>query len=128
MSDWTREKIDPIKLMESFGFPHDHVTYDLTLRKGDYSIIRQQIHDGTMIFTHDLLRQIVGPVAFKRSFWKNQEKEFDSAAGRVKYVVGPVKLSTVFGKVDLPIGHYPGQRERARMAVRCLPETVSGDG
>jgi len=37
----------------------------------------------------------------------------------MRYVVGPMLLSTVFGVVDLKCGRYPGQRERVRIPVIC---------
>lgn len=119
MANWERHRINPIEWMKKRGWQTDHITYDPKMRKGDYSIIRGSTHDGTLLFTNELLQEALVHLAAKASFHKPREAEF-KAAKDVRYVVGPLRLATVFGTVDIPAGRYPGQRERVRIPVRML--------
>lgn len=119
MSKFERHRINPIEWMRNRGWPVDHITYDPKMRRGDYSINRQSAHDGTLLFTEELIHKALVHLAMKASYHKPREAEF-TAAKSVQYVVGPLRLATVFGAVDLPAGRYPGQRERVRVPVRML--------
>jgi hypothetical protein len=121
MSNWTRERINPVEELKRRGWPTDHITYDPNMRKGDYSINRQQTHDGTMLFTMQMIEEPLALLAFRQTFHKPREKEFLDNEEGVRYVVGPMRLATVFGTVKLPCSEtskYPGQRERLRLPVR----------
>ncbi len=121
---FTKQKFNPLELIEKMTGVNSsqipHVAYDPTLRRADcdYRIIRQQSNDGTLIFTHDLLLKTLAPVVEKTSYFKGNPPEEGRTLKDIKYTVGPLWLSTVFGTVDLPAGHYPGQRERTRMPVK----------
>lgn len=117
MSSWERHRINPVEWMRKRGWPVDHLTYDPKLRKGDYSIIRGSSHDGTLLFTEELIERALVHLAMKASFHKPRQAEFE-AAKEVQYTIGPLRLVTVFGTVDIPAGRYPGQRERVRIPVR----------
>jgi hypothetical protein len=121
-----RHRIDPVMWMRKLGWPTDHITYDPKLRKGEYQIVRGSTHDGTLLFTHELLGKALEPLADKSSYYKPREAEFTADTWhKVRYVVGPLKLATVFGEVSLPCSDtmkYPGQRERVRIAVRMVME------
>ena len=119
MKAFERHRINPIDWMRARGWPVDHITYDPKMRKGDYSIIRGSTHDGTLLFTQELIEEALVHLAAKASFHKPREAEFN-AAKDVRYVVGPMRMATVFGRVNLPAGRYPGQRERVRIPVRML--------
>lgn len=118
---FTKQKINPLELIKTITENTvPHITYDPTLRGSncDYKIIRSQTSDGTLIFTQDLLLKTLIPVVNKNSYSKLLPPAPDRVVVDVKYTVGPLWLSTVFGTVDLPVGHYPGQRERTRMPVK----------
>lgn len=122
MSNWQRERIDPVQYMRQKGWPCDHITYDPTLRKGDYSIVRGSTHDGTLLFTLELIEEPLVLLATRHTFHKPREAEF-TAAKEVRYVVGPMRLATVFGMVKLPCSEtnrYPGERQRMRIPVRMV--------
>lgn len=121
-SRFERHRIDPVAYMRKKGWPCDHITYDPKMRKGDYSIIRGSTHDGTMVFTHELVETPLALLVNRQTFHKPREAEF-MAAEDVRYVVGPLRLATVFGLVKLPCSEtmrYPGQRERVRIPVRMV--------
>lgn len=90
------------------------ITYDPTL-KPQYRIIRQQSHDGTQMFTSQMLAQAMEPLLCGTSYYKPEPPE----AGMVpRYTVGKIKLAIAYGRVKLPAGEYPGQRERITIPVR----------
>lgn len=90
---------------------------DLTKRNGaQYEIIRSASHDGTLIFEKELVGTVIENLANKSSFCKLDNLD---GAVDVKYEVGYISIATVFGMVELPIGKYPGEKQRARLAVKC---------
>ncbi len=119
-----RAKHNPIELIEYFwpGVLVGHITYDPELRRGDYNIIRQCGHDGTLTFTHEMLMKGLVDIARGTSFCKKTEPADWSRVKHIEYVVGPMRHVTVFGMVYLKCSKtqkYPGQRERIRMPVKC---------
>lgn len=114
-----KNKINPIDYMRSLGWTTDHINYDPAMRKGDYYLIRQAGHDGTMIFEDELLQDTLVNLANRVSCHKSQEGVLDHP-GQITYVVGPLKLATVYGMVDLRAGRFPGVRQRTRIPVRAV--------
>ena len=122
MIKFKRQKINPIDVIRNqLGVTCDHITYDPNLKKSgcQYQIIRQCSHDGTMVFTCELLADTLINLANMESYAKNFPPADFNKLVAIKYTVGPIWLSTVYGQVKLPAGTYPGQRERTRMCVVC---------
>ncbi|MBN3978560.1 hypothetical protein [Serratia marcescens] len=122
MSEFKKEKLNPLLVIESqFCIKCEHIAYNKNMRKSDahYQIIRQCSHDGTMAFTSDLLYETVINLVSKRSYSKRFPPEKSKEVVDIKYTVGPIWLSTVYGEVELPAGKCPGQRQRTRMSVFC---------
>lgn len=120
MANWYRQRIDPMEYLKNVhGIVPPHITYDPKMRKGDYNVIRQSAHDGTFAFTYELLDIALKPIVEKRAYYKARTDEY-MAAKDVRYVLGPLRLSTVTGTVDLPCGRYPGERQRTRMPVKVI--------
>lgn len=122
MKNWRREKINPLEFIKANwpDFDCSHITYDANFKRSsrEYWIVRGGGHDGTQLFTWEMLRDAVAPLMLQQSCLKS--KIPDAEAGRgMRYVVGPMLLATVFGMVDLKCGRYPGQRERVRIPVIC---------
>jgi hypothetical protein len=115
-----RRYITPMDAFKYFGLEMpEWITFNpkLTKRNGaQYDIIRQTTHDGTLIFEKELIGKTIENLANKSSFYKidNQEGVIDR-----KYEVGYISIATVFGIVELPIGKYPGEKQRARLPVKC---------
>ncbi len=122
--DIRRERHNPLELIEYFwpGISIDHITYDPKLRQGDYYIIRQRGHDGTLWFTHEMLKDGLIDIAHGQGFYKKTEPPDWSQVQCIEYVIGPMRHVTVFGMIHLRCSRtqkYPGQRERIRMPVKC---------
>jgi len=114
---WQREKINPIEFMEKYGAKASNITYDPTLRKGDYSIVRTHSTDSTLALTTMQIGEILNLLIRRESYHKPNPPDM-SRLRDIHYVVGPIKKATVWGHVKLKIGVYPGQRERFRMPVK----------
>jgi|GEM_PF-5842788 len=98
------------------------IAYDPTVQP-QYRIIRQQAHDGTLMFTQQLLTEALRPLLLRTSFYKPEPP----APGYVpRYTVGEIKLATVLGRVDLRHGARPGQKERITIPV-CVEWVREGD-
>lgn len=125
MKGFKKQKRNPIELAKKL-WPEltddhlAHIEFDESLKphKGQFDIVRQTGHDGTMIFTVKMLQDVlINPIKMQSHF-KGETPDFERLRG-IKYRVGYIYHSTAFGMVDLKIGRYPGQVERARMAVIC---------
>lgn len=117
MANISKQRLNPIELMNNWKWPTSHVSFDENL-KGDYQIIRGTSHDGTAIFEDELLQQTLINLASGTSFFKKDEPDF-TRLKEIRYTVGYLNLATVYGSVDLPAGNYPGEKQRARIAVKC---------
>lgn len=115
-----RRYITPMDAFKYFGLEMpDWITFNPNLTKingAQYDIIRQITHDGTFIFEKELIGRTIENLANKSSFCKLDDQE--GAIDR-KYEVGYISIATVFGVVELPIGKYPGEKQRARLPVKC---------
>lgn len=112
MSNWSRQRLNPVDQLKMLGLPCDHITYDPKLRRGEYDIIRGSTHDGTLIFTRELISKALINLADRSSYYKPKGwKE------GMRYRVGPVRIATVFGTVNLPCGRFPGERQRVTIPV-----------
>jgi hypothetical protein len=86
------------------------------INDAQYDIVRQTSHDGTLLFTRELIGKAVENLINKNSYFKDDNIE---GVTDVEYEIGLISLATVFGKVDLPIGKYPGEKQRVRIPVKC---------
>jgi hypothetical protein len=118
---FSRHKLNPVEQLQRLGWDHEHVTFDPTLKRGAYYILRESKHDGTVIFSEELLAKALMLITSQDSYWKGDEPYWPTLKG-IRYRVGWMKVAIVYGMVDLPIGRYPGQRESIRMWV--VPEYV----
>ena len=110
--------IDEVCKMFGIKCP-DHITTNPNLTRrngGQYDIVRTMSHDGTLIFTKELLGKTIENLVNKESYFKELDIE---NAKDISYEVGIISLATVYGMVKLPAGEYPGARQRARIAVKC---------
>ena len=95
----------------------------LTKQNGaQYEIIRKSAHDGTLLFTKELLFRVLEPILTRTSFYKLEEP---TDMNKVRYEVGLITLTTTRhadGMVDLPIGRYPGEIQTVSLPVRQVVE------
>lgn len=123
MSDFTRERHNPVELIKQF-WPDanvDHITYDPKMKHGEYNVIRQTTSDGTLLFTQELLqRGLVEIVNMQSHYIPTAPKDWRKVKA-INYTLGKILHATVFGDVSLPCSKnrkYPGQKERIRMPVK----------
>jgi len=110
-----REYLNPVEWLQLQGVKCDHITFDPAVIP-QYRIRRGSAHDGTLVFTLENIWRALKPLVTQTSFYKPEPPQ-DSMT--VSYVVGLARIATVYGMVDLPVGRYPGQRERITVPVRC---------
>jgi len=123
MSEFKRERHNPMELIDSF-WPEanvSHITYDPTLKKGDFNVIRQSGGDGTMLFTIEMLQKALIGIVTMQSFCVSTEPKDWSKVKSIRYTIGKMRHATVFGMILLKCSKthkYPGQKERIRMPVK----------
>jgi hypothetical protein len=119
MSNFRKERLTLDEVMRSVGAEwtgEPHIAFDPNL-KHQYRIIRQQSHDGTQIFTCQMMEDALMNLFRRNSYYAPMGLPAEDVD--IFYTVGPIRLVTVHGKVNLPAGRYPGQRERITIPVRC---------
>lgn len=82
-----------------------------------YQVIRGSTHDGTLLFSQELLYQVLGPLIDKRACYKPMEQW--EGVQDLRYTVGKLRVAIVQGTVHIPAGWYRGQRERVSLPVYC---------
>jgi hypothetical protein len=85
----------------------------------EYRIIRSSSHDGSLLFTEELICEAVEPLLKMTTCYKLTQPEDSSTVKEIHYTVGELELKTEFGMVDLPIGRYPRQTDTVTIPVRC---------
>lgn len=119
MANFSHQKLNPIDIFP--GLEIGHVIYDPELKRSDsqYQVIRQSSHDGTSTFTSELLARTMIEIVNMQSFSKRFPPDDWSKVISIRYRVGPLWLSTVYGEVSIRGGKYPGMKQRTRMNVVC---------
>lgn len=122
LGGFRKQRLNPIEVMKGFGWPTSHIKFDKNLKRWDgsasYDIVRGSCHDGTLIFTQELLQRALIDIANQRACCLKDDIDSENLGG-INYILGDMYLATVFGMVDLPAGRYPGERQRVRMPVKC---------
>ncbi len=89
-----------------------HITYDPDLVP-QYKIRRGSAHDGTMLFSVELMQQAMAPLFRRVSHYKPMGPPPPGMIPR--YTVGRIKRYCVYVKR----GNWWGERERVVIPVRC---------
>jgi len=123
MSSFQKKTHNPLDLIKQFWPDADvsHITYDETLRKGDFSVIRESTHDGTLVFTLEVLQEALLGLVNGTSYCTLHDIDWDKGV-YIRYTVGSMRHAVVFGDVKLGCSDtqlYSGQKERIRMPVKC---------
>lgn len=119
MANFYRDRLTLDEAMRFIGATwagKPHIEYDPSL-KPQYRIRRGCAHDGTLLFSVELMRDALMPLFDRVSYYKRMGEPPDGMIP--KYTIGPIKRFSVYGKVDLPAGRFPGERERVVIPVRC---------
>lgn len=121
--NFKREIINPMDTIKAWWPNADisHITYDPNFRSKDreYWRIEQCGHDGTAYFSYEMMSKALLPIINMTTFFKGTAPEDWSKVKRIEYIIGPMKIATVYGMIELKCGRYPGMRERVRYPVRC---------
>ncbi len=107
---------DAMRLIGAKWAREPNIVFDPDL-KPQYRIRRQSQHDGTLLFSIELLQKALMPLFDGRSYFKPNGPTPPGMTAR--YTIGRIKRMSVYGNVDLPCGNYPGERERVVIPVRC---------
>lgn len=117
-----RQRINPIELITALsGEPPDRfdwIKFNPALNR-QYRIRRQSAHDGTQLFTRELLANCVKPIIEMSTCCALDIPQDWAKIERIEYEVGWIWLLTTFGTIDVPAGRIPGCRQRAVMRVRA---------
>jgi len=116
---------NPIKLIKTYWPEADigHIEFDPEMGRadGEYCRIEQCGHDGTAMFTIEMLQRSLLPIVNKATHFKGTEPDW-SKVKDIRYKVGPICHAIIFGYLKLRCSEsnkYPGQRERVRYPVKC---------
>lgn len=115
----------PIDLIKSY-WPEantEHIEFDPEMgrRDGEYCWIEQCGHDGTLMFTIEMLQKALLPIVNKTTSFKKTEPDW-SKVRDIRYRVGPICHAIAYGHLKLRCSEtrkYPGQRERVRYPIVC---------
>jgi hypothetical protein len=99
---------------EWVGQPHirfdPHMTPQYRIRRGAF-------HDGTMVFSVELLARALSTLFNESSYYIPMGEPPEGM--RSEYTIGPIKQFSAYGRVKLPAGVFPGEHERVVIPVRC---------
>lgn len=92
------------------------IEFDPSL-KPQFVIRRQSAHDGTLLFSHQLMLRALTPLFDGSAYFKPMGEPPQGV--RVRYVIGRIKRMSACGMVKVPAGKIFGERERVVIPVRC---------
>ncbi|WP_428383665.1 hypothetical protein [Nevskia ramosa] len=116
MRNFSRQRLDLDSAMKTIGAVFNgepHIKFDPNVDH-QYRIIRRSVHDGTLIFSHELIFNAMHNLFKQTSYYKPEP----IPEGMIPvYTVGRIRIAAVYGMVDLPCGRYPGMRESVTIPV-----------
>jgi hypothetical protein len=111
------QKYSPFELCDN-ELPK-HIVFDQLVEK-QYEVIRKSTHDGTLIFTKQVLDEALGALIHKKTYHIPSAPADKSTVKDLNYVIGEVELKSEFGMVDLPVGRIFGQTDTVTIPVKCI--------
>jgi len=125
MTNTNEEILNPIEIMEGYGWKIPHVTFDSNLQKGRdsegcevHEIVRRSAHDGTLAFTIELLQISLIDLANKDLVCKEWKINIENLLRDIHYTIGNIHLVSTSGMVELPAGNFPGVIQEVRIPVK----------
>jgi hypothetical protein len=114
-----RGYFNPLEFLEEeFGVIAPHITYDPNMHP-QYRIIRGSTHDGTWTFSRELVLNVMMNLLNQETFFLGDPEVPDYGRRHgYDYTVGHCRRAVLYGIVDLPVGRYPGVKERLCLPVR----------
>lgn len=120
MTDFMRQEMSRDEALSFAGLKGVYVDErDILFDPGvdpQYEIRRQATHDGTRLFSVDLMRTAFFPLLAKMSYYIPMGDPPEGMEPR--YTIGRVKRFAVFGLFSVPAGTIYGMRERVVIPVR----------
>ena len=115
--EWLKARIKEMNNIDKdFDIPWIKVDSNV---EPEYKIIKKSSHDGTLMFTGDIIAKTLEPLFNMTSCYAKTKPSDESKVKAIYYIVGDLELKSEFGMVDLPIGRYPGQTDTVTIPVRC---------
>lgn len=115
--EWLKARIKEMNNIDKdFDIPWIKVDSNI---KPEYNIIRKCSHDGTLMFTANVIAKALKPLFNMTSCYIKTKPNDVSKIKEIRYIVGDLELKSEFGMVDLPIGRYPGQTDTVTIPVKC---------
>jgi hypothetical protein len=119
MKEFSRERLTLDEAMQVVGAAWNgstpFIAYDPKV-KPQYVIRRASKHDGTFVFSKELMLKALMPLFEKSSFFIPDG--YAPNGMEMRYTVGRIKRFSVYGKVRVPVGMILGQRECVLVPVR----------
>jgi len=127
----TETKLDPIELISNIlvenvpeckdikgGVYLEHIKFDKDIVP-QYHIIDSSTHDGTFIFTDELInKSLLRLINQGTYFIPTAPKDLTTIKG-MTYTIGEITLKSEFGMKDLKCGRFPGQKDTISIPVSC---------
>ncbi len=107
---------EAMKFIGAYWTGSPHILFDPKL-KPQYEIRRQSAHDGTLLFSMELIRDAMMPLFSRESFYKPMGEFSDKQIP--EYTIGAIRVIGVYGQVNVPAGRIHGMRERVIIPVQC---------
>jgi hypothetical protein len=101
-----------------------HIKYDKSLNKDfDYQIIIELSHDGTVLFTYQVVREALKPLVNRTIYCKKDVSEdiVDSIKD-IEYTIGDIKIEKTYGMINSKAGSIRGVTDKVSIPVRCKYE------
>lgn len=118
-NSWSKARFNPLTWLDGYGINVPWLSFDPRVVKGvtEGAIIRRRTsrHDGTSMFTHEIVSILLEPLVNRALFYIPDPPE-NHPGQKQHYTLGWLHLASIYGMVDLPVGRYHGQRERASIA------------
>lgn len=113
-------KHNPLDVIKDVWLDADtsHIKFNPDIEM-EYSIIRSTGHDGTLIFTAEMIRKALLPLVAMHSYFKPTTPNFNKLK-KITYTVGwMVHTSEYKEGMELCCGTYPGILEEIVIPVKC---------
>lgn len=94
-----------------------HIKFDKDIDK-QYEIIRQSTHDGTLLFTDNLIAKALDELLQMRTYYIPDNPEWDSIEA-INYIVGEGVITSDFGEKNINGMKIQGQTDTLTIPVRC---------
>ena len=104
---------------ESVAMMLGHITTDASvgMRNSDFYRCKGSTHDGTLLFTWEIMSRLLAPLVYRESFPVSRPPDWPRLK-EIKYTIGLCRQAVVSGRFDINGTMMWGQRERMRLPVR----------